>query len=96
MQTAHISLTTYHTLLQPLKTLLRMVIQKMYMQTPNPNETPDLIEEKLAKFETGLNNVDEQNKEGDLMVKERCLDECGQSFKLAFLQCDVFNAKNAV
>ena len=68
----------------------------MYMQIPNPNATPDLIERKLAKFETGLNNVDEKNKEGHLMVKERRLDECGQSFKLAFLRCKVFNVKNAV
>lgn len=69
---------------------------KMYKQTPTPNETPGLIREKLAEFESSLDKVDAWKKRGYLMAKENCPSGCDDTFKLVFLRCEVFKVDCAV
>lgn len=73
-----------------------MDIEKVYMQTPTPDETPALIAEKLAEFDAVLGSVDQKKKTGYLLAVEKCPSECNQAFKLVFLRCEVFDANNAV
>ena len=66
------------------------------MQMSTPRERPSLIEEKMAEFDKALSKVDTIKKAGYLKAKEKCLDESGYDFKLAFLRCEDFNVKPAV
>lgn len=71
-------------------------IEKIYNQTPTPDETPDLIQEKLAEFEVVLAKLDEKKKTGCLKAAEKCPGECNDGFKLVFLRCEVFKVEKAV
>ena len=68
----------------------------VYKQTPTPNETPALIRDSLAKFESVLDAVDSDVKGGYLLAKEKCPTLCNDAFKLIFLRCEVFNVDRAV
>ena len=68
----------------------------VYKQTPTPNETPSLISDSLAKFESVLDAVDSDVKGGYLLAKEKCPTLCNDAFKLIFLRCEVFNVDRAV
>jgi len=74
-----------------------MDISKIYHQSPTPDETPFLIEQKLAEFAQALDEINDTAKmKGCLMAKEHCPKECDDAFKLVFLRCEVFNANRAV
>lgn len=68
----------------------------VYKQTPTPTETPALISDSLAKFESVLDAVDSDVVRGYLLVKEKSPTLCNDAFKLIFLRCEVFNIDRAV
>lgn len=82
-----------HPALQSIKSVHSDTI---YKQTPTPSETPTLIQEKLANFESDLDTIDKEKKRGYIMAKEKCPSECDDTFKLVFLRCEVFNVERAV
>ena len=67
----------------------------VYKQTPTPTETPALISDSLAKFESVLDAVDSDVR-GYLLAKEKCATLCNDAFKLIFLRCELFNVDRAV
>jgi len=68
----------------------------IYKQSPTPTETDILINESLTRFNSMLETIDDDEKHGYLMAKEKCPDLCGESFKLIFLRCEVFNVEKSV
>ena len=70
--------------------------KNVYKQTPTPNETPTLIEESLAQFESILDAIDINKKHAYLIAKDKCPHLCNNESKLVFLRCEVFNVKNSV
>lgn len=71
-------------------------LEQMYNLTPTPEETPALVQEKLAQFDLLIDKVDSKKKSSYIAAQESCPDRCGDDFKLAFLRCEVFNVKPAV
>mmetsp|Transcript_17903 Transcript_17903/g.30245 ORF Transcript_17903/g.30245 Transcript_17903/m.30245 type:complete len:284 (+) Transcript_17903:137-988(+) len=68
----------------------------IYNQTATPDETPILIKNKLAEFESALDDVGDKEKRCYLMAKEKGPDECNDAHKLIFLRCEVFEVDRAV
>jgi hypothetical protein len=58
----------------------------------HPNETPELIAQKQAEFETEIEKLPADTKESLLQAQERCPELLTHDFKLMFLRCEVFNA----
>lgn len=58
----------------------------------HPIETPELIAQKQAEFETELEKLATDSKKTLLQAQERCPELLTHDFKLMFLRCEVFNA----
>jgi hypothetical protein len=56
------------------------------------NETPELIAQKQAEFETEIEKLAAHTKENLRQAEERCPELLTHNFKLMFLRCEVFNA----
>jgi hypothetical protein len=57
----------------------------------HPNETPDLVDEKLAAFEKVVANIPKAEKANLLEAEKRCPRLLTNNFKLMFLRCEVFD-----
>lgn len=68
----------------------------VYKQSATPNETPSMIEDKLAEFELALDDISDDEKRGYLLAKEEGPAECDDAHKLMFLRCEVFDVERAV
>mmetsp|Transcript_7342 Transcript_7342/g.10527 ORF Transcript_7342/g.10527 Transcript_7342/m.10527 type:complete len:81 (-) Transcript_7342:82-324(-) len=58
----------------------------------HPNETPELIEEKLNELESQLDKLSDDAKKNWIKATEKCPDLTGDATRLMFLRCEVFNA----
>lgn len=58
----------------------------------HPEETDEMITEKLQAFEAELEKLPEDSKKSMLEAQEKCPDQTTKEFKLMFLRSEVFNA----
>jgi len=71
-------------------------LESIYGQTPTPEETPTLIEEKIKELDNEMKKMPEKKKKGYKEAKEKCPDLVNDhDFKLMFLRCEVFNVQAA-
>ena len=63
----------------------------MYGQV-HPEETDDMIAQKLELFEQELQKVPENAKKSLRQAEAKCPDQLTKDFKLMFLRSEVFNA----
>lgn len=59
----------------------------------HPEETRELIEEKLVAFNTALEKIPKAEKENVCEAEVKCPELLDNDFKLIFLRCEVFDAE---